>query len=126
MTRILLALIFTFHSVVYACDFSKDIKQNSDGSYTYSRECHIEAGKAVKRVSLLEEKIDLVDKKLELKDLMITKQEDRTQLWIQTSMDMHEKLQKYEDSRRREGWLNFGLGVGVTILSVWAAGQITK
>lgn len=124
---LLLCIFLLFPSLSYAaCDFSSDVKENQDGTYTYSKECHIEVGKNFKKISLLNEKIDLLEKKIELKDLVITKQEERIQLWMDTSIKLNEKLQTYESTKSADKWISFGLGVGITILSVWAAGQILK
>jgi len=126
LISLVIVAMLTFNSLVSyaACDFATDIKENSNGTYTYSRDCHVEAGKAFKSVSLLGDKIELLEKKLELKDLMITKYEERTQLWMDTSFKLNDKLQTYEQVNSQDKWISFGLGVGLTILSVWAAGQI--
>lgn len=108
------------------CDFANDIKEGPNNTYIYSKDCHIEVGKTVKSASLLGSKIDLMEKQLDLKDLQISKYEERTQLWMDTSMKMNDKLAAYENRKNQDFWVSFGLGVSVTILSVWAAGQIIK
>ena len=45
-----------------ACDFAKDIKSNEDGTYTYTKDCHIEVGKRVKRLVLVEEQVVELEK----------------------------------------------------------------
>jgi hypothetical protein len=118
---------FLFTSLAYAsCDFSKDIRSNPDGSFTYSRACHIEAGKAINSVSIMEERILGLEKKLELKDLMITRYDDRAQLWMDTSFKLNDRLQTYESLKATDRWTSFGLGVIMTVVSVWAAGQINR
>ena len=120
-----LVLVLTISSQAFAlCDFKNDIKENQDGSYTYTRSCHVEAGKAFGKVSLLEDRISLLEKKIELKDLTIDRYDKRTELWIDTSFELNDKLQKYENLKSQDRWVSFGLGIGVAILSVWAAGQI--
>lgn len=108
------------------CDFSVDIKENVNNTYTYSKECHIQAGKAVKLVPLLEEKIDNLEKKIELKDLLISKQEERASLWMDTALKLNDKIQAYEKINATERWTYLILGAGAVAVSVWAAGQIYK
>lgn len=108
------------------CDFAKDIKENQDGSYSYTRECHVEVGKRVKRLALVEEQTTELEKTIELKDLALTKQKERADKWMATSFQLEDKLRSYDSVANKDKTLHFILGVGVTILSVWAAGQITK
>lgn len=120
---ILLILLMTSNSFAF-CDWEKDIKENSNGSYTYSPGCHAEVGKTLRVNGLLGAKIDLLEKQIELKDLQISKYDERTQLWMNTSNELNEKLIKYQSITTTDKWVAFGLGIGVTILSVWAAGQL--
>ncbi len=121
---ILISSILLSQSAFATCDFSSDIKAMPDGSYSYTRECHIEVGKAVKKVKLLEEEIVLLNKALELKDLALVKQKERADLWMDSAFKMNDKLQAYDSAARTSTWLYFGLGVAATVLSVWAAGQL--
>jgi hypothetical protein len=109
---------------VAACDFAVDIKANTDGTYTYSRDCHIEVGKRVKKLELTEQRADELEKTIELKDLALVRQKERADLWMDTSVKVNDKLQSYESAAKSSDWLHFGLGVAVTVLSVWAAGQL--
>lgn len=111
-------------SAMAACDFAKDIVSNPDGTYTYSKECHIEVGKKVKKLEIAEARAEELEKAIELKDLALVKQKERADLWMDTSLKMNEKLRQYDSMANTDRVLHFALGVGVTILSVWAAGQI--
>lgn len=108
------------------CDWEKDIKENANGTYTYTPGCHAEVGKTIRINGLLGAKIDLLEKQIELKDLQISKYDERTQLWMNTSNELNEKLIKYQSVTTTDKWVSFGLGIGVTILSVWAAGQLNN
>ena len=92
MVKYLMVFLMVFSSVrVYAgCDWTTDIKENSNGTFTYTRDCHVEAGRNYKSVSLLGEKIELLEKKIELKDLQISKYDERTQLWMVTSFKLND------------------------------------
>ena len=128
MIKYLMILLMVFSSVrgYAACDFSTDIKENSNGTYPYSRDCHIEVGKAVKSVSLLGEKIELLEKKIELKDLQISKYDERTQLWMDTSFKLNDKLMTYEATKKNDFWISFGLGVLTVIAAGYAVNQVAK
>lgn len=106
------------------CDFAKDIKDNQDGTYTYTRDCHIEVGKRIKKLDLATQQIDELNKTIELKDLALVKQKERADLWMNTSLQMSDKLQSYDKTNSFNQWLYFGLGVAATALSVWGAGQL--
>jgi len=107
-----------------ACDFANDIKANPDNTYTYTKDCHIEVGKRVKKLGITEQQVVELEKVIELKDLALVKQKERADLWMDTSMKINDKLQSYESAARSSDWIHFGLGVGVTILSAWAVGQL--
>ncbi len=129
MNKVFLALMiflssFKAHS---ACDFtSSDVKENQNGTFTYSRECHIEVGKTLKTVSLLDEKVSLLEKKIELKDLQISKYDERTQLWMDTSFKLNDKLMTYEATKKNDFWISFGLGVLTVIAAGYAVKQVSK
>jgi hypothetical protein len=108
------------------CDWSNDIKENSNGTFTYTRECHIEVGKNFKSVSLLNEKIELLEKKLDLKDFQLSKYEERTQLWMDTSFKLNDKLMSYEATKKNDFWISFGLGVLTTIATGYLVNQLSK
>lgn len=121
----LLSLVVSVPSYA-SCDWSKDVSKNSDGSYTYSKQCHLEVGSSLEELDLRRKQVDELNKTIELKDLAIKYSEERAQLWMDSSLKMNDRLNQYEASRSREPWLYFGIGVAATVLSVWAAGQINK
>lgn len=122
----LIMFVLNTNSAFAMCDWKNDIKENSNGTYTYSRDCHDEVGKTLRVNGLLGAKIDLLEKQIELKDLQISKYDERTQLWMNTSNELNEKLIKYQSVTTTDKWVSFGLGVAVTVLSVWAAGQLNN
>lgn len=128
MKTIIFAIILSLLPIesLAACDPDSDIKQNQDGSYTYTRSCHLDAGKAFKKVSLLDEKVSLLETKIDLKDSQLFKQEQRAEMWMETANKINDKLIGYEKAKDNDKILNFGLGMLFTFASVWAAGQISK
>jgi hypothetical protein len=127
MRFVCLLLSFAVSLPSYAsCDWSKDVSKNADGSYTYSKQCHLEVGSSLEELDLRRRQVGELNRTVELKDLAIKYSEERTQLWMDSTLKMNDRLNQYEASRSREPWLYFGIGVAATVLSVWAAGQISK
>lgn len=123
---LILSIMFSHLRGFAACDFSTDIKESSNGTYSYTRDCHIEVGKAVRSVSLLGEKINLLEKQIDLKDLQISKYDERTQLWMDTSFKLNDKLMTYEATKKNDFWISFGLGVFTVLAAGYAVKQISK
>lgn len=124
--RYFILISFLFTNITLACDFSKDIKKSTDGTYIYSADCHIQVGNLVKENELHKQKLGLLEKSIELKDLALTKQEERVQLWMNTTYKLEDRVNTIEQYKSANQWLFFGFGVGVTVLSVWAAGQLSN
>lgn len=104
------------------CD-SKDIIKNENGTYTYSRDCHLEVGKTFKELELRKQQIDELKASLILKDSLTVKLEQQSQLWMDTSFKLNDKIQKYEQYKSDNQWVTFGAGVLTTVLAAWAVGQ---
>ena len=109
---------------VFACDFSKDIQKTEDGSYTYTKDCHITVGKTVKKLGLKEQQVDKLEEVIELKDLAIVKGHERIDLWMNTSFKLEDRVNTIDRLKERNKWLYFGLGIIVTGAAVWGAGQL--
>lgn len=109
-----------------SCDWDKDVKQNQDGSYTYTKGCHIQVGLSLEELDLRRTQVVELNKTIQLKDLAIKYSEERTQLWMDSSLKMNDRLNQYESARSGQQWFHFGLGVAVTVLSVWGAGQLKR
>jgi hypothetical protein len=112
------------NTTLASCNWSEDVRKNQDGSFSYSRGCHVEVGASLEELDLRRRQVDELKKSVELKDLAISYSEQRTQLWIDSSIKMNERLNQHEATRANSGWIYFGVGVAVTVLSVWAAGQL--
>jgi len=107
-----------------ACDFAKDIQKQEDGSYRYTRDCHVEAGKAFERADLQTKRADVLEKALELKDLALVKQNERVELWMNAATKMDDRITAAEDLRSKNNVYYFIGGVILTGLAVWGAGQL--
>lgn len=107
------------------CD-SKDITKNEDGTYTYSRDCHVEVGKTFKELEIRKQQVDELKASLILKDSLTIKLEQQTQIWMDTSFKLNDKIQKYEQYKSDNQWVTFGAGVLTAILAGWAVGQAAR
>lgn len=110
----------------FPCDFANDIRANQDGTYTYSKECHIEVGKRIKKLALIEGQVTELEKTIELKDLALSKEKQRADAWMDTAFKINDKLQKYDAISSKNNTIYFGLGLATAILSAWAAGQLVR
>lgn len=121
----LVVLSLLTSQVSYAdCVWSRDIKENQDGSYTYTRGCHVQVGKNNKELDLRKQQVEELNKTIELKDLALVKQEERVNLWMDSTLKMNDKIQSYESLRSTNQILYFGLGILVMSAAVWGAGQL--
>ena len=112
--------------IAFACDFSKGVTENPDGTFKYTRECHIEAGKKIKGYGILEEKNFELEKQVSLKDMIITKHEERTAMWMDTSLKLNDKLQTYDRLATSDRWTSFAIGFGAALLSIYVSDQALR
>jgi hypothetical protein len=107
------------------CDWTK-IKNNGDGTYTYSKELHICVGQTVEDNKTKDLQIQDLTKAVSLKDLAIQKSDERTQLWIDTSLKLEKNIQAMDSFKKTDEWLYFGLGALTIFASGIAAAQLTN
>ena len=112
-------------SVLANCNY-KDIKEQSNGSYSYPVDCHIEFGKLVQNEVERVKQIDHLNKSIKLKDLAIDKSNERIELWQNTSYKMEDRLIKIERNNERLKWLYFGLGILVMSGATYGASKLNK
>lgn len=107
------------------CDWSKDIKREGD-KFIYTPYCHNEVGLMVKDIKDYKIQVNELEKTIEMKDLVIEKADERIELWRKQSYNQYERLQKaYKWQDAENKWYFVG-GVVLTVLSVWAAGQLRQ
>jgi hypothetical protein len=124
----LLTFVFLFNSSFSfaQCDWAEGVKKSPDGSFSYSKGCHLQVGVSLEELDLRRKQVQELTKSVELKDLALNYSEQRTQLWMDSSLKMNDRLNQYESARSSAPWIYFGVGVVATVLSVWAAGQLRK
>jgi len=120
-----LILILNLSSLpAFACDFSKDITKNANGSYTYTKDCHIKVGQTVKKLELKTQQVEALEKALELKDLALDKSHERIQSWMDVSIRLEDRVNTIDRLKDRNKWLYFTLGIVVTGIAVYGAAHL--
>jgi hypothetical protein len=125
--RLSLILIFTLisNSTAFAdCDFSKDVQKQPDGSYSYTKDCHVEVGKKINALDKREQQVEKLEKAIELKDLALDKAHERIDLWRETSYKIEDRANTMEQMKKNNEVMYFILGMVVTGLAVYGAGQL--
>lgn len=120
---VLLAVMFS-NTAFATCDFSTGITSLPDGGYRYSKDCHVKVGEMKESLENKEKAIVEYKKAIDLKDLALITSQERTQLWMDTSFKLEERVTKIEDLRRRNDWLYFGLGALTVLASGYVAAQL--
>jgi Tfp pilus assembly protein PilO len=123
LSLILVLSMLSGNALAANCDYANDIKK-VDGGYLYTSGCHIEVGKKVKGYSILAQQVVELEKTITLKDLALSKSDERANMWMDKSVSMAEKVNAYESARSADAYKNVALGVLGTALAVWAAGQL--
>lgn len=107
------------------CDYTK-IVSNSDGTYQYSRELHICVGIMKRDLGIALTQKDLLYSALELKEVALTKANERADLWMQTSKKLESNIETMDSLYQRNKWLYFGLGILAASAAVYGAGQLRR
>lgn len=122
-----LLLILALASPAHAeCDFSTGIEKLADGRFAYSSECHKKVGKMVADEKDRQEQ--LAQKDVQIKNLGVDLgiQQQRAQLWMDTSLKLEDRVNQMETMRSNNNLLHFILGVATTGVAVWGAGQLRR
>lgn len=129
MKRIISSLLLfcMFSNAAMAdCDFSKGITPGANHTYIYTEECHQAVGKLVSDNKALTLQVGDLTKAITLKDLALTKSDDRTQLWMNTSDQLLDRVNKIDDTVKHNEWIYFGLGVLTTFAAGYVAAQAIR
>ena len=120
----LLVLISLFSNLAFAdnCDFTK-IKRLPDGGFEYSPELNLCVGRLVEDSKVKDQQITDLTKAIQLKDLAIKDSDERANMWLTTSTREQERIVKIDADQKTSNLIYFGLGVALTVLSVWGASK---
>lgn len=122
-----LIVIFTMllsTNIFGSCDWST-VKETDKG-YLYSKECHIEVGNSISELEGRREQVETLKNSLKLKDLALNTSNMRIEDWKTATYQLEDRLLKHDRWSGIKSWSYFGTGVGVTILSVWAASLLAR
>lgn len=122
----ILMLCFASNLAFAECDFSTGITPLGDGTFKYSGECHRKVGQLQQENKTKDAQLADLTKAIELKDLAISKADQRTQLWMDTSYKLEDRLNKIDELRSKNEVLYFALGVVFTGAAVWGASQLVR
>jgi hypothetical protein len=115
-----------FSGVSFAdCQFN-DLKHNADGTVTYSAADHVCVGNLVQDNATKAKQVDDLNKAITLKDLALTKSDQRVQMWQDTTFKLEDNMQKVDSLQKTSQWVWFGLGVLTTGLAVEGAAQLGR
>lgn len=119
----LLTFAFTITSAMADCDYSK-IKDNGDGTYTYTKELHICVGIMKKDLEASTAQVESYSKAIELKDLALTKANERITMWQTDTFALQDRMATIDSLESKNKIIYIGLGILITGVAVWGAGQL--
>lgn len=114
MKKLICFILLLSSSAQATCDWKTGITPGPNDTFIYTKECHLKVGGLVKANQ------DLTQA-LQLKDLALTKSDERIQLWTKTAEDEQDRIAKLSSEQKHTDWLYFGLGV----LTVIGTGFVT-
>ncbi len=123
LIAILLLTVSFSNAALASCDF-KGLVHNQDGSVIYSKDQHICVGQMIQDLGAANVQIGEYKKAIELKDLALTKSNERADMWMDTSFKLQDRLNAVDSLKAKNEYLAFGLGIVVTGLAVWGAGYL--
>lgn len=106
------------------CDFKTGITKNDNGTYTYTRECHIKVGEIRQDLDIANGQNLKFTKALELKDLALSKSDQRADMWQQTAFKLEDRINTIDSYRTSNQWLMFGFGMVSMFAASYAASQL--
>lgn len=120
----LMLLTFVSNVALADCDFSTGITPGPNKTFVYSEECHLKVGQLVQQNTTLLAQVGDLTKAIDLKDLALTKADQRTQLWMDTNDKLQDRLSKIDEVYRHNELLYYGLGVLTVFVAAYAVHQI--
>lgn len=111
----LFVLISMCSNLAFAnCDWTQ-VKDNGNGTFTYTKELHLCVGQLVQDNKTKDQQIADYQKAIQLKDLALTTSDDRANRWMNNSLSLEAKMTEVESLQKKNDFLYFGLGILATI-----------
>jgi len=111
-------------SAMAECDFKTGITKNDNSTYTYTKECHIKVGELRQDLDIANEQNLKFTKALELKDLALSKADQRADMWQQTAFKLEDRITTIDGMRTSNQWFMFGFGMVTMFGAAYAASQL--
>jgi len=125
MKKFLIALItmsFLSNVALADCDYSKI--QKVEGGYLYTKDLHLCVGEMKQDLEIAQKQNEKFVKALDLKDLAISKADQRADMWMNTSFKLEDRVNTIQDMQKTNQWVYFGLGVLSVFVAGYAANQM--
>lgn len=123
---LLLLFCFISNAALADCDFSTGITPGPNHTFIYTEACHLQVGKLVQDNKTKDAQLADLTKAITLKDLALTKSDERTQLWMDTSDKLQNRLTTVDSLAKKNEWIYFGLGVLATVGAGYVASQMYR
>lgn len=117
-------MISLCNSALADCDFSTGITKQSDGKFLYLKECHIAVGQMKIDLDAANVQLEEYRKAIDLKDLALVKTNERSNLWMDTTFKLQDRMNTVDSLKSKNEIIYFGVGILFTGLAVWGAGQL--
>lgn len=121
---IILLLCLSINTALADCDWATGITPGPNNTFVYSEPCHLAVGQLVQDAKVKDQQISDLTKAIQLKDLAITNSDARVALWQTTSDNELNRLNTIQNDNKRNEYLAFGLGVGLTFLAAYSAAKL--
>ena len=119
----MMGLLLSPNLVLADCNIKTDVVRK-DNFVAYSYDCNKMVGKLIKDEEDRKEQVKKLNEAIKFKDLALDFSNKEKDLWRNEAQNQYDILQRHAKYRSYEKWVWFGGGIGLTILSVWAAGQL--
>lgn len=109
-----------------SCDWKTGIHLLPDSNYEYSHDCHIRVGETVRDLGVAQQQVILLNQAIDLKDLTISKADERADMWMKTSQELEKRVETLDKMNTTTKWLYFGLGVLATSAALYGASKLVN
>ena len=124
----LIAVLMLISSLCFAkfdCSRNNGIKK-VQGGYLYDARCHALVGVVVKENELQKEQITELKRTIELKDLALTKSDQRAAMWQATAFKLEDRIYTLDRIKTYNSTIYFILGILTTSAAIYAGSKVTR
>lgn len=125
LLSLILSIVMVSNVAFADCQFT-NLVHNTDGTVTYSKADHVCVGQIVQDDATKTQQVQDLSKAITLKDLAITKSDERAKNWMDTSLKLEDNIQKIHSVQKQEEWIWFVLGAITVIGTGFALSSVTN